>query len=182
MSVFSNPAAGTPEQTREYVKAILALLGDRDPMEVLRATPNAMTQAVIGLSLDQRRQPEAPGKWSINDMLQHLGDSEIVWSWRMRLILAQDRPTLTGYDQDAWAARLGYGEAASEDALELFGVLRRANLRLLARATPADLQRVGLHTERGEETLEHQRRLYAGHDLLHLRQLARIRGTISAAT
>jgi hypothetical protein len=38
---------------------------------------------------------------------------------------------------------------------------------------------VGLHTERGEETLEHQCRLYAGHDLLHLRQLARIRASVS---
>src|SRR5262245_8813598 len=98
MSVFSNPATGTPEETRAYVDAILGLLGDRDPMEVLRATPGAIAQATIGLSPSQCRQPEAPRKWSINDVLHHLSDSEVVWSWRMRLILAQDRPTLTGYD------------------------------------------------------------------------------------
>jgi hypothetical protein len=34
---------------------------------------------------------------------------------------------------------------------------------------------VGVHGERGEETLEHMRRLHAGHDLLHLQQLERIR-------
>ena len=178
MSVFTNPAARAPGHARAYVDAVLGLLADRDPMDVLRSTPGAITQAIIGLSPSQRRQVEVPGKWSINDVLQHLGDSEIVWSWRMRLILSEDRPTLTGYDQDAWAARLGYDEAASEEALELFGVLRRANLRLLTRATPADLGRVGLHAERGEESLEHQRRLYAGHDLLHLRQLARIRASL----
>ena len=180
MSVFTNPAAGAPEQARAYVEAVLGLLGERDPMDVLLATPGAIAQAIIGLSSAQRRQPEAPGKWSINDVLQHLGDSEIVWSWRLRLILSQDRPTLTGYDQDAWAARLGYSEAPGEDSLELFAVLRRANLRLLTRATPADLKRVGLHAERGEESLEHQRRLYAGHDLLHLRQIARIRAAVAS--
>jgi hypothetical protein len=179
MSVFTNPASRSAEDARDYVAAVLGLLGNRDPMDVLRGTPGAIAKAIDGLSSSQRRQPEAPGKWSINDVLQHLGDSEIVWSWRLRLILAQDRPTLTGYDQDAWAARLGYSEAASEDALELFGVLRRANLRLLARATAADLQRVGMHAERGEESVEHQRRLYAGHDLLHLRQLARIRASLT---
>lgn len=48
------------------------------------------------------------------------------------------------------------------------------NLRLLERAAPEDLERVGVHAERGEESLGHLRRLYAGHDLLHRRQIDRI--------
>lgn len=64
------------------------------------------------------------------------------------------------------------------EALALFEVLRRANLRLLARASAADLRRTGVHAERGEESLEHLRRLYAGHDLLHLRQIERVRRTL----
>ena len=63
------------------------------------------------------------------------------WAWRMRLILAQDRPRLTGYDQDLWAERLHYDEAGPSDALELLTVLRRANLRLVDGASPADLKR-----------------------------------------
>jgi hypothetical protein len=97
----------------------------------------------------------------------------------MRLILAQDRPAITGYDQDLWADRLGYDAADPQEALEQFAVMRRANLRLLERATPDDLQRAGVHAERGEETLEHLRRLYAGHDILHLRQIERIRGAVA---
>ncbi len=57
-------------------------------------------------------------------------------------------------------------------------MLRRANLRLWQNLGPQDLVRVGLHNERGEESLEHMRRLYAGHDLLHLRQLERIRRSL----
>lgn len=52
-------------------------------------------------------------------------------------------------------------------------------MRLLSRATPADMKRVGVHAERGEESVEHLIRLYAGHDLLHLRQLARIRAAVT---
>jgi hypothetical protein len=96
----------------------------------------------------------------------------------MRLILAQDRPVLTGYDQDQWANRLRYAEADPAEAVEQFVVLRRGNLRLLERATPEDLRRVGVHAERGEETVDHLRRLYAGHDLLHLRQIERIRAAV----
>jgi hypothetical protein len=103
----------------------------------------------------------------------------LVFGWRIRLVLAQDRPPVTGYDQDRWAARLHYSEGDPVEAIERFGVLRRANLRLLERASEADLQRVGVHAERGEETLEHLINLYAGHDLLHLRQLERIAAGLS---
>jgi len=65
-------------------------------------------------------------------------------------------------------------------AIEMFTVLRRGNLRLLERATAADFKRVGVHAERGEESIEHVRRLNAGHDLMHLGQIARIRGVVSA--
>jgi hypothetical protein len=61
----------------------------------------------------------------------------------------------------------------------VFTVLRQANLRLVERASPADLQRVGVHAERGDESLGHLVRLYAGHDLLHLRQIERVRSTLA---
>jgi hypothetical protein len=47
------------------------------------------------------------------------------------MVLTQDRPPLTGYDQDAFAERLRYDLSNAEEALQEFGVLRRANLRLL---------------------------------------------------
>jgi len=92
----------------------------------------------------------------------------------MRLILAQDRPSITGFDQDLWADRLDYANSDPNESLEMFAVLRRDNLRLISRATPADLQRVGVHAERGEESAGYMVRLYAGHDLMHLAQIERI--------
>src|SRR4051812_47881247 len=124
MSVFTNPTNGAAEQAAAYVTAILGLLGDRDPLAVLRETPTALPKAIDGLSPQQLRQPEQPGKWSIGQILQHLADADVVWAWRMRLILAQDRPQITGYDQDRWAERLHYDQEDPFEALELFTVLR----------------------------------------------------------
>jgi DinB superfamily len=180
MSVFTNPASRAPEHAAAYVSAILGLLGDQDPRRVLRDTPSALRGAIDGVAATQLREPELPGKWSIAQVLQHLADSDLVWGWRVRLILAQDRPALTGYDQDLWAERLRYSEADPAEALEQFNVLRRANLRLVDRASPEDLQRVGVHAERGEESLAHLCRLYAGHDLMHLRQIERIKAGLAS--
>jgi hypothetical protein len=179
MSVFTNPASGSVEQAAAYISAVLGLLGERNPMEVLRDTASALERLRQGLSIEQIKQPEAPGKWSIGQVMQHLADSDLVWGYRLRLVLAHDRPKLTGYDQDQWSERLGYDEAGPDQSVEEFSVLRRANLRLLARASSEDLKRIGVHSERGEESVEHMIRLYAGHDLLHLEQIARIRRAVN---
>ena len=180
MSVFTNPAGAAIEHARAYVSAILELLGDQDPLTVLRKTPNQLERVVETTSGGVLTKPEAPGKWSMAQVLAHLADSDLVWGWRLRLVLSQDRPSLTGYDQDAWADRLGYADADPRETVELFSVLRRTNLRLISRATPEDLQRVGVHVERGEETLAHHLKLYAGHDILHLNQLDRIRKAVES--
>lgn len=179
MSVFTNPAGRSAEQAEAYVAAVLGLLGPRDPLEVLRKTALALERAVEGLSADQLAEPEGAWKWSIRHVLQHLADSELVWGYRLRMVLAHDRPQLTGYDQDLWADRLHYAEADAEQATRDFAALRNANLQVLARASTTDLERVGVHAERGEETLEHMIRLYAGHDMLHLRQMDRIRRSVA---
>lgn len=178
MSVFTNPASASKEAAATYTRAVLDLLGDREPMTVLRSTPAELRRLIDSLSEDQLGQPERPGKWSVRQVLRHLADADIVWAWRMRMALAHDRPPITGFDQDAWAERLGYAEADAEESLEVFDCLRRANLRLLSRATPADLERVGVHEERGDESVAHMMRMYAGHDLLHIRQMERIRAAV----
>jgi uncharacterized damage-inducible protein DinB len=179
MSIFTNSAARSVEEAKGYTAAILDLLGARDPMDVLPRTPDAVREAIAGLSETQWSQREAPGKWSIRHVVRHLADGDLVWGWRMRLVLAQDRPTITGYDQDLWADRLHYAEADVPLALDDFSVLRRSNLRLLGAASAADMQRVGVHSERGEESVAHMIKMYAGHDLLHLAQLKRIRGVVA---
>ncbi len=174
MSVFSNPISRAPDEAHAYTSAILELLGDRDPISVLEQTPARLRENVDDLSPAQIRQPEGPDKWSITEVAQHLADSELVWAYRLRRVVAEDRPTLTGFDQDAWALRLAYRSVPIGDALDQFEVVRRVNLRFLKGLLPEAFDRVGVHIERGEERLDHMVRLNAGHDLVHIRQVVRI--------
>jgi hypothetical protein len=175
MSVFTNSASRSKEEAGDYTRAVLGLVGADEPIELLSRTESRLRNLVKGLSPKQLATREAPGKWSVNHVLRHLADSDIVWGWRMRMALAHDRPPITGYDQDAWADKLGYGEADADESIREFGVLRAGNLRLLKNATADDMKRVGVHAERGEESVAHMMKLYAGHDILHLNQIERIR-------
>lgn len=181
MSIFSNPASSTPTDVATYVAGLLHLLGDNDPVTILRQTPAALQRFLDTTPAEIASRPEASGKWSIRDVVQHLADSELVSGFRLRMVMAHDRPALTGYDQDLWAGRLRYRDVDIRAAFDQFAALRRANVRIWEALSPTDLVRVGVHGERGEETLEHMRRLHAGHDLLHLQQLERIRASLLPA-
>ena len=180
MSIFTNPAASSKEDAAAYTAALLDLLGARQPLQQLEQTPAVMRGAVANVKASRLSAPEAPGKWSVRQVVAHVADSEVVFAWRLRLILAQDKPPIQGYDQDAWAQRLGYDEAELDQSLGVFAALRGWNLRLIKRASAEDLQRVGVHSERGEESIGHLLKLYAAHDLLHLNQIKRILESISA--
>ena len=106
---------------------------------------------------------------------QLLADSEVVFGWRLRMVIAQDRPTITGFDQDAWSARVCGAYPDSRSAIQQIAVLREGHLALLRSLGDDQWERVGMHVERGPESVRRMAQLYAGHDMVHLRQLARIR-------
>jgi len=179
MSVLSASGFLDPAQADAYIAALLDLLGEDDPVEVLRSTPRRLGEILADFPADRLRAPEAAGKWSAFMVFAHLADTELVAGFRLRMILAHDRPVLTAYDQDLWATRLHYDRTTPEENLGRFSALRTANLHLWADATAEELARVGLHGERGEESADRLMRLAAGHDRAHLRQLARIRATVA---
>ncbi len=182
MSIFSNRFSDAKQEAGDYTKAVLGLLGDRDPMPVLEKTPSEVARLVEGIPAGELAKPEAPGKWSMLHVVRHLADSEIVWAYRIRRIIADERPPIHGYDQDAWSDRLHYDRADRAESLAEIRAIRAGNLQLIRSLGPAERKRVGVHSERGEESVEHLVLMYAGHDILHLNQLERIRKTLGIAT
>jgi len=171
---FSNPAGNAPAAAGAYVRALLDLLGPGDPLQVMAELLAWVDERLRGVPEPVLRAPEAPGKWSVIQVLQHLADSDLVAGYRLRMVVAEDRPPLQGYDQDRWAWEFQYDQVPLTAALDQLRALRTANLHLWTRLTAAQLQRVGVHSERGAESAGHILRLMAGHDLVHRRQIDRI--------
>lgn len=178
MSVFSNPVGGAAGQADAYIKALLDILGNQGPITVQRGLIAALRELTDGLSGEELVRPERPGKWSIIEVLAHLADQELVNNYRLRAIVAEDEPIIQGYDQDRWAARLRYRETSREDLLNELAILRGRNLRLYGQLSEAELDRVGRHSERGRESARQLRALTGGHDLVHRRQIERIRKAV----
>ncbi|HEV2757806.1 MAG TPA: DinB family protein [Actinomycetota bacterium] len=156
------------EDPKAYQQAILDLLGDLDPLDVLASTAEKIEDACAELDLAVLQKAPEPGEWSAEEILAHLLDAEVVNSFRWRLTLAQDNPTLHGFDQDSWAK---LAHPSFPEMFAAFSTLRRANV-WLAEETPTERwSKSATHAERGPQTFELLLQTTAGHDLAHLKQL-----------
>ncbi len=154
-----------------YRQELLAALGEDDPVDVLRNTLTELDRLLDGVPAEVLNHQPKPGEWSPREVLSHLADSDLVTGVRIRMIVTQDRPVLVGYDQSAWTSRFGGLDSEAHDTVERWRVLRKANVRIYESLREEDWPRVGVHTERGEESVLLTIRLQAGHDRMHLDQL-----------
>jgi hypothetical protein len=159
------------ETVQQYIDRITEYVEGKEPLAVQRATAAKLARLIDGVSLVKLRKRPAADKWSVSEILAHLADAEIVGSFRMRLILGAPGTPIIAFDQDSWAVSGRYEKRDPHKSLELFRTLREANLALLKSLTPAQWKQYGTHSERGQETIERIVRMFAGHDINHLRQV-----------
>lgn len=162
------------ETVQQYTARILAHTQGQDSLKVQAATPKKLDHLVKGVTTAKLRKRPAPEKWSVAEILAHLAEVEIVIGWRMRSILGAPGTAVQAYDQNAWNASLHYDKRDPRKDLIQQHVLREANLALLKTLTPEQWKQFGIHSERGQESIEQIVRMVAGHDLNHLQQIERI--------
>jgi hypothetical protein len=155
----------------EYLQRLALLTQGKDPLEIQAETAPAIA-ALIQFVPDARLECRpASGKWSVIEIVAHLAEDELVSSWRYRQMLEHPGCSLTGFDQDKWAAYGRYEEWSSQEALDMFTLLRTANLRMLRALNSEEWQRFGNHAERGRISVRDLALHMAGHDLNHLKQI-----------
>lgn len=162
------------ETAQQYIQRITAHVEAQDPLAVQAATGRKLARLIKGSPARELRKRPPAGTWSVSEILSHLSDAEIVIGFRMRLILGSPGVPIAAYDQDSWVTSGHYEKRDPRKTVELFRVLRAANLALLESLTAAQWQQYGMHSERGQETIEHIVRMTAGHDVNHLQQIERI--------
>src|SRR5579862_9467014 len=83
-----------------------------------------LRKAVAGLSDADLKAFPVPGTWSIQQIILHLMDSDLIGSDRMKRVAAEEHPTLVGYDETAFSKRLGYEHLSADRATEIFRLNR----------------------------------------------------------
>jgi hypothetical protein len=116
--------------------------------------PSLLRQAVAGMSREQLLARPVPGKWSTLEVVCHLVDFDPILADRMKRVIAEERPTLLGADENRFAVALNYHGRDVEDELTILEKTRSQMARILKALPDEALERVGIHNERGPRTLE----------------------------
>jgi hypothetical protein len=156
-----------------YRERLFQLLGDQEPLDVLGQTAAKLDETARKYPAEVLRARPYQGKWTPNEVIGHLTDSEWVYGYRSRLILCEENPAILGMDQNLWVTGQKHNDREPAAHAEMFRTMREYNLTLWRQATPEDLKRTGQHNERGPESLGLLLRMLAGHDLAHLAQIER---------
>ncbi len=150
-------------------------------LERFRRGPEVLAMVLTGVFGEEEDFVTAPGKWSVRQIIAHLADVELILATRLRFVIAEDNPTLTRMDQNAWAQNLDYARRKPKQSLETFRRLRAENHELLKGVAETAWSRQGTHTERGPLTLQTLVHDYCGHTENHARQMAEIREAYKTA-
>ncbi len=146
-----------------------------DLLERFRRGAELIAVAVTGAAGAELDYVPGPGKWSVRQIVCHVADSELVGADRLRRTIAEENPTLVGFDQEAWVRHLDYSKRRVSSALELFRTVRAESYEILQGLPETAFGRIATHTERGQLSLLDLLRIYAEHAEGHARQLREVR-------
>jgi hypothetical protein len=146
-----------------------------DALERFRRGGELLSTATMGCAGQEADFKPAPEKWSVRQLVCHLADTQIVVAMRIRLILAEENPTLGAFDQEAWARNLDYGKRKISQAIETFRRLRGEDHELMKDLPESAFERTGMHVERGLLTLGGMVEQQAVHLENHVKQIQAVR-------
>jgi hypothetical protein len=142
---------------------------DRSLVEKYIADATVPASAIRGLTTQELNSLPVPGTWSIQQVVLHLMDSDLVCSDRIKRVIAEESPTLLGYDETAFSKRLYYETLDPALACDIFRLNRQMTGAILRKLPDAAFARAGMHSERGRETLEDLVRIYTDHVHHHMK-------------
>ena len=145
-------------------------------LDAAETSPKQIAAAVSGLPDKVLRYKPSPEKWCILEILGHLVDIEIVYAYRMRQMLADEKPVIAPMDQDAWARNLGYTKESAAELVAAYGLSRHRTVQLLRRMQPGDLEKSAFHPElKAAVTVAEMIERLAGHGPNHGAQIERLK-------
>jgi hypothetical protein len=130
-----------------------------------------LAKAIEGLTRKELLATPVAGTWSIQQIVLHLMDSDLIASDRMKRVIAEDNPALIGYNETLFSQKLFYERLDPFVAADIFAKNRQQTAIILRSLPDTAFERFGTHNEGGRMTLGQLVEIYVEHLAHHLKFL-----------
>lgn len=141
---------GQPAPT-EYSPFYAGYIGQALDPDLLGALDRQMEEIrawAASVPADKERYRYAEGKWTVREVVGHLGDGERVFGYRALCISRGDETPLPSFDENAYIAESRYDERPLKGLVDDWLAFRRANLATLRPLTREEWRRMGTASEK----------------------------------
>ena len=152
-----------------------------DLIAAYKAGYGLLVAALAGITDAELDHCPAPTEWTVREIVHHCADSEMTAAIRLRCLIAEESPTIVGYDQEEFVRRLHSGRPIAGSLLAVEGA-RASTASLLDELTPDEWSRSGTHTESGRYSVDDWLRIYSAHLYDHADQIARNRASAASGS
>jgi hypothetical protein len=125
-----------------FYATYLNAIKDVELLEGLQKGSEDFNTLIDSLSSDILNHRYAPGKWTINEVLQHIIDTERVFQYRAFRFSKNDKTPLPGFDQDDYVIE-GENNKGKQEILNEYNSVRAASLSLFKDMPNHKLERIG---------------------------------------
>ena len=105
----------------------------RDTIEFLESIPEGKKEFAYG-----------PGKWTIAQVLQHINDTERLFSFRLFCIGRGEKQALPGFDQDEYLDAANISHKSLSDLISEFQTLRKSTFDTIDGITEEGIMNIGV--------------------------------------
>jgi hypothetical protein len=133
-------------ETREFAPfyaSYLSLVSESDVRPALRTQMADVRALASSVSGERESYRYAPGKWSVRQVLGHMGDAERVFGHRAFCFSRDEKAPLPGFDENAYVAQGRFDERPLGSLVDELQALRDVHVGLFDRLTDAEWERTG---------------------------------------
>ena len=133
----------TTEYAIHYAPYIDAVSNEYSLIEELEISVHRFIKFVQDIPMDKFDYRYAEGKWTINDILQHLIDAERIFAYRALRFSRNDQTPLPSFDENEYVVAAHANQRSIQDLLTELAVVRQSTLSLFKTFSPEELLRIG---------------------------------------
>jgi len=131
-----------------YYAGYIQVLENVQLIEELEICVHEFIRFVQNIPMDKFDYRYAEGKWTIKDIIQHLIDSERVFSYRALRISRNDKTPLPGFEENDYVDNTDANNRGIQDLLTEMAVVRQSTLSLFKSFSQEQLTRIGIASEK----------------------------------